>query len=353
MTTTKTTTDTPGSAPRPGAGRRGPRAELVRRWAPWAAGLLAVLACLGLQSQLYSGQERTVTTIFMFVALAQAWNLIGGFTGYACFGQVVFFGIGGYSTAVLMAHAHQNFWVSLVVSGVVAAVFAALIGLPLLRLRGHYFAIATLGVAEGMREVVTNVPSLTGGGAGITLPTVGSAATTAYLGNDGFYLLFLALAAGAIAISGLVSRSKFGFALRAINQDEDAAGAMGVRTTWDKVAVFSLSGFVTGVVGAAYAFQQVTIFPARLFDINITVLMVIMVVLGGSGTVLGPIVGAVALQFVSEYLRQNYTTVHTFLLGAIIIVAVVLLPQGIVTYIREGRRRREFSLLANVRRYRL
>jgi branched-chain amino acid transport system permease protein len=325
----------------------------VRRWGPWVLGLLAILGALGLQSQLFSGQERTVTTIFMFVALAQGWNLIGGFTGYACFGQVVFFGVGGYSTAVLMAQAHQTFWVSLVVSGIVAAAFGALIGLPLLRLRGHYFAIATLGVAEGMREVVTNLPGLTGGGAGITLPTVGTNATTAYLGNDGFYLLFLALAAFSVVVGGLVSRSKFGFALRAVNQDEDAAGAMGVNTTRSKVTVFALSGFVTGIVGAAYAFQQVTIFPARLFDSNITVLMVIMVVLGGSGTVLGPILGAVALQFVSEYLRQNYTTLHTFILGAIIIIAVVLLPQGIVSYVRDGWKQRDFSLLANVRRYRL
>ena len=329
------------------------RRNPLRRWGPWALGVLAILGALGLQSQLFSGQERTVTTIFMFVALAQGWNLIGGFTGYACFGQVVFFGVGGYSTAVLMAHAHQTFWVSLIVSGIVAAIFGALIGLPLLRLRGHYFAIATLGVAEGMREVVTNLPGLTGGGAGITLPTVGADATTAYLGNDGFYLLFLGLAAFSVVVGGLVSRSKFGFALRAVNQDEDAAGAMGVNTTRSKVTVFALSGFVTGIVGAAYAFQQVTIFPQRLFDSNITVLMVIMVVLGGSGTVLGPILGAVALQFVSEYLRQNYTTVHTFILGAIIIIAVVLLPQGIVSYVRDGWKQRDFSLLANVRRYRL
>jgi branched-chain amino acid transport system permease protein len=178
-------------------------------------------------------------------------------------------------------------------------------------------------------------------------------ATTAYLGNDGFYVLFLILAAGAVAVGGLVSRSKFGFALRAIHQDEDAAGAMGVNTTRSKVAVFALSGFVTGVVGAAYAFQQVTIFPDRLFDANFTVLMVVMVVLGGSGTVLGPVLGAVGLQYVSEYLRQNYTEVHIFMLGAIIIVAVVLLPQGIVSYVRDGRKNHELSLLANVRRYRL
>jgi branched-chain amino acid transport system permease protein len=320
---------------------------------PWASGVLLLLAALGLQTQLYSGQERTVTAIFMFVALSQAWNLIGGFTGYASFGQVVFFGIGGYFTAVAMTQWHLSFWTCLVLGGAVAALFGALIGMPLLRLRGHYFAIATLGVAEGMREVVTNLPGLTGGGAGITLPTVGDQATTAYLGNDGFYLLFLALAALAVLIGGLVSANKAGYALRAIHQDEDAAAAMGINTTRTKVLIFALSGLITGLVGATYAFQQVTIFPARLFDVDITVLMVIMVVIGGSGTVLGPLLGAVILQFLSEFLRQNYTGYHIFLLGAIIILAVVLLPQGGVNYLREARLTGEYSLLANVRRYRL
>lgn len=324
-----------------------------RRWLPWLAGIVVVLACFALQTQLYSGQERTVTTIFMFVALAQGWNLIGGFAGYASFGQVVFFGLGGYTTAVVMSHAHLSFWIALPLSAVVAAVFGALIGLPLLRLRGHYFAIATLGVAEGMREVITNLPSLTGGGAGITVPSVGSEAPTPYLGNDGFYVLFLVLAVAAVVLAALVSRNKFGFALRAINQDEDAAASMGINTTRTKVVTFALSGLITGLVGAAYAFQQVTIFPERLFDVDITVLMVIMVVIGGSGTVLGPLIGAVVLQFVSEWLRQNYTEAHIFLLGLIIIVAVVLLPQGIVNYVREARQNGDYSLLANVRRYRL
>jgi len=329
------------------------RRDQARRLRPWALGLVALLAALGLQGQLYSGQERTVATIFMFVALAEAWNLIGGFAGYASFGQVVFFGVGGYFTAVAMSHWHFSFWVSLLLSGVIAALFATLIGIPLLRLKGHYFAIATLGVAEGMREVVTNMTDLTGGGAGITVPTVGNNATTAYLGNDGFYLLFLGLAALSVLIAGLVARNKFGYALRAINQDEDAAAALGINTTRTKVLAFALSGFITGLVGASYAFQQVTIFPERLFDVDITVLMIIMVVIGGSGTVLGPLLGAVALQFLSEFLRQNLTNLHTFILGAIIIVAVILLPQGAVNYVREARRTKEYSLLANVRKYRL
>lgn len=332
-----------------GEGRR----DQVRRLLPWALGVVGVLGALGLQSQLFLGQQRTVAAIFMFVALAQAWNLIGGYAGYSSFGQVAFFGIGGYFTAVAISHWHLSFWVSMLLSGIVAALFAVLIGIPLLRLKGHYFAVATLGVAEGMREVVTNLPDLTGGGAGITVPTVGAEATTPYLGNDGFYLLFLALAVLGVLVAGLVSRNKFGYALRAIHQDEDAAAAMGINTTRMKVLTFALSGFLTGLVGAAYAFQQVTIFPQRLFDVEITVLMIVMVVIGGSGTVLGPLLGAVTLQFLSEFLRENFTDLHTFILGGIIIVAVILLPQGAVNYVREARRTKEFSLLANVRKHRL
>jgi branched-chain amino acid transport system permease protein len=323
------------------------------RYGPWTVGMVAVLVAVGLQSQLYVGQERVVSTVFMFIVLAQAWNLIGGFTGYASFGQVVFFGIGGYTTAVLMAEARWSYWPALAVSGLFAGVFAALLGTPLLRLRGHYFAVATLGVAEGTRELVNNLSDLTGGGAGITVPTFGAKATTAYLGDDGFYIVFLLLAAIAVAVAGLVVRSRFGLALRAINQDEDAAASMGINTTRAKVSAFTLSGVLTGLAGSVYTFQIVTVYPENMFDVQITVLMVIMVVIGGTGTILGPLLGAVALQFLSEWLRQSFTEAHIFILGAIIVLVVILMPEGAVTYVREARRGHGLSPLANIRRYRL
>jgi branched-chain amino acid transport system permease protein len=319
----------------------------------WLALAAALVAGLGLQTQLYAGQERTVSTVLMFVALAVAWNLIGGYTGYACFGQVGFFGLGGYLTAILMVWAHLWFWAALPIAAVVTAVFAAFVGAPLLRLKGHYFAVATLGVAEGLRELVTNVPRWTGGGAGITIPTVEAGAPTPWLGNDGFYVLFLALAVLAVAVALAVSRSRVGYALRAINQDEDAAAAMGVNTTVAKTLALAVSAAVTAAVGSAYAFQQINIYPDRLFDVDLTVLMVVMVVLGGAGTVVGPVIGGVVVAYASEWLRQNYPDVHTFLLGGLIIAAVVLLPQGLTTYLADAVRTRRFSLLDNVRRYRL
>jgi len=329
------------------------RPDGLRRALPWAVGLLALAAGFGLQTQLYTGQERTVTTVFMFVGLAAAWNLLGGYTGYASFGQVGFFGLGGYATVVVMVHAHLSFWLALPVAAVVAGGFAALVGWPLLRLRGHYFAVATLGVAEGLREVMTNLPRLTGGGAGITIPTVGPEAPTGWLGNDGFYVLFLLLAAFVVATAGIVASTPAGYALRAIHQDEEAAAAMGINTTVAKTLVFAGSAALTGMIGAAYAFQQVTIYPERLFDVDITVLMVVMVVLGGSGTILGPVLGAIAVAYASEWLRQHFTAGHTFVLGALIILAVILLPQGFTNYVRDATKSRRFSLLENVRRYRL
>lgn len=330
----------------------GPVPPRWRRLLPWALLLVALLGGLGLQSQLYSGQERVASTVLMFVALASAWNLIGGFTGYACFGQVGFFGLGGYATAALMVHMRLSFWLALPVAAALAGVFAALVGAPLLRLKGHYFAVATLGVAEGLREVVINAPRLTGGGAGITIPTA-RGAPTPWLGNDGFYRLFLVIAIVVVGVSIVVSSSRPGYALRAIHQDEDAAAAMGINTTVAKTLAFVVSAALTGAVGSAYAFQQVNLFPERPFDVGITVLMIVMVVLGGAGTVTGPVVGAVVVAFASEWLREHFTSVHTFLLGGMIIVAVVLLPQGITNYVRDAVRTRRFSLLDNVRRYRL
>lgn len=325
-----------------------------------AAGwILVALGAAGFAYLLYApvllleSFQRTLGGVFMFATLALAWNIIGGFAGYASFGNVVFFGLGGYTVATLMAKAGWTFWPALIVAGAVGVLFAVLMGLPILRLRGHYFAIATLSVAEGMREIVVNMPSLTGGGAGITIPAVGIEATTSYPGNTGFYYFFFVLLLVALAVTWRVSKSRFGYSLRAIHQDEDSAAALGINTTRAKVAAFALAGLLTALTGAIYAFQQVTIYPNRLFSIEFTVLMVVMAVIGGTGTIFGPVVGAVGLQFLSEYLRQNYLELHTFLFGAIIILAVIFLPNGFVESARELRSTKRIRFLANIKANRL
>jgi branched-chain amino acid transport system permease protein len=326
----------------------------VKRWLPYGAIALGlVVLALGPKYLFLDSEQRTLASVFMFVVLAQGWNLIGGFAGYPSFGNAVFFGLGGYTTAVLMSKAGAPFWLTAPAAAAVGAGFAVLMGIPILRLKGHYFAVATLGVAEGMREGVINLPGLTGGNKGITIPAVGSEATASYPGNTGFYFYFLALAVIATAAVWGVSRSRFGYALRAISQDEDAAGAAGINTTRMKIAAFAITGVLTALAGALYAYQQVTIYPPRLFAIDVTVLAVVMAVLGGSGTVWGPVIGAVSLQYLSEWLRDNFTDYHTFVFGAIIVIAVMILPMGVVTFVKDAWRERRFGLLDSVKAYRL
>jgi branched-chain amino acid transport system permease protein len=317
------------------------------------AGAVTVAAAVAAPAVADDSALRTLAGVFMFATLASAWNIIGGFAGYASFGNVVFFGLGGYTVAILMVRAGWGFWPALPVAVAVGAAYAAVVGLPVLRLRGHYFAIATLGVAEGTREVVLNLSHLTGGGAGITVPVLGNKATTAYPGNAAFYYLFLAAMGVAVTTSLAVARSRFGYGLRAIHDDEQGAAATGINTTRLKLAAFALSGALTALAGALFAFQQVTIYPERLFSVEITVLMVAMAVIGGVGTVLGPVIGAVGLQLLAEYLRQRYLNLHLIVFGALLAAVVVLMPEGLMSSAAQAWRERRLGLLDTVRRYRV
>ena len=213
------------------------------------------------------------------------------------------------------------------------------VGAPLLRLRGHYFAVATLGVAEGLREIVINLPRPHRRGRRHQHPSVGDRAPTRWLGNDGFYILFLVLAVVAVGVHCGAPTRAAGYALRAIHQDEDAAAAMGVRTTLAKTLAFAVSAALTGGIGAAYAFQQGDLPEPAVRRRHHGAA-------GGDGGVrwvrhrARPGGRRIVIALGSEWLRQNYTQVHTFLLGGLIMVAVILLPQGVGTYLRDAIRTR-------------
>jgi branched-chain amino acid transport system permease protein len=292
----------------------------------------------------------TATSVLLFVTLAESWNIIGGFAGYPSFGQVTFSGVGGYCAAVLTARAGVWFWAALPASAAFAAAFAAVVGVPLLRLRGTAFSIATLALAAGTEELVSNL-GVTGGGAGLTIPTYGPGPHTTHPGPLAFYWAFLALAAMAVAVVTWLASGRFGLALQAIRADEAAASSVGVATTRVKVAALSLSAGLAGAAGALSAFQLMVVFPGPLFDITTTALMVAMAVVGGRGTVLGPVVGALVLgTLVTELpLAGN---VDPLLLPALIIATVILLPDGVLGAVR-SRGWSRFSVLDAIQRYRL
>jgi branched-chain amino acid transport system permease protein len=311
--------------------------------------LLGLLACVPLFND--AAALHNWTFIVMYIVLAQSWNFIGGFAGYSAFGNVAFFGIGAYTTG-LMLLARQPFWLGLVVGAVVAGLFAFLLGLPVLRLRGHYFAIATLGTAEALRELIT-VRDIGGGGGGlISLPLPPLAAYT------WFFYGFLALALLCLLITVWLMRSRFGYALVAIRESEQAAEALGIATYRYKVAAFVLSAVPTALTGGLYAYWATGFDPPTVFDVGISVEMVLLCFLGGAGTVLGPIIGAILFETLSFQLQTSGFSLHNTLLGLSIAIVTLFFPQGILRLVQEFTRKpaagsaRANSLMEGVRRVR-
>jgi branched-chain amino acid transport system permease protein len=287
---------------------------------------------------------RVLTNAFMFATLAQAINLIAGYTGYPAFGNVVFFGLGAYATAVAMVRYDLPFVVGLLAAGVLCTIVALLIGPALLRLRGHYFAVGTLGLNEATRAVVENL-GITGGGWGLSLPLhPGGVQASASL----FYTLFLLMAVGMLVLTWLLIRSPLGYACRAIRAGEEAAASLGVSTTKVKSLMWAVSAMATGLVGGVYAYWLSYIDPASVFDMAIAIKFFVIMLLGGVGTLFGPIIGAIFLELVSTATWSRLLDYHVGVLGLIVIGVVLFFPGGFVEFFRQ--RKREIRNLFDPRR---
>ena len=283
---------------------------------------------LGLPQLVDLSQIRILTTISMFVVMASAWNLVGGLTGYGSFGNVAFFGLGAYTCAVIVDvhRMHLPMAVGIAMAPLVPAAFAALIGMPLLRLRGHYFAIATLGTAVAVGEVVKNIDYL-GGATGLFPPILHRAD-----------LIFLYMMVGAALLAVLVCRtimrSRFGYGLVAIRENEQAAGVMGVNATAYKVAAFTVAAALTGLAGGVFAVWNSFINQELGFSLDFNIQIILMAVVGGAGTLFGPVLGAIALQLLIQNLagRGDVAIFAQIGLGFLLAVTVIFVPRGIVDF---------------------
>ncbi len=322
----------------------------------WLAAIIVVLLLIGLLvvPKFRSDYELLTYTRFLLLALmAQGWNLIGGFTGYAAFGNVAFFGIGAYTTGLLMISQWQvPFFPALLCGAVLAALVATLIGLPVLRLKGHYFAIATLGVAEAARQVADTWDSVTQGSTGIDLPVRSE--------GEFFYYTALALVVIGLVVTALLVRSKLGYAWVAIREDQDAARMLGINTTPVKVLAFALSAVFSALAGGVTAYQNIHVTPGDFFKLEYTLQMIIATIIGGTGTLLGPILGAGVYQLLSTYVWSKFLELHPSVLGLIIVFFIIFAPRGLMSLVSEGmrvargqRRFRWQGLLANVRAHRV
>lgn len=270
---------------------------------------------------------RLLAMIFLWIGKTGCWNIISGYTGYIDFGAVGYYGIGSYVTALLMSKGHTPFLVSILVSGLVSAAIALPIGLPTLRLRGAYFGIATLAFAEAMKQIILEFDKTAGvnffeGPHGITLPMGPK--------NEFFYYIGFGVMMVVIGIAYWIKRSKFGYALRAIHEAEQAAELSGVDTLRNKVKAYMIGAFFLGVIGGVEAYWLTYITPHMVFDVLITIQMVVMSLLGGMGTVFGPVVGASFLTVIYELLHRDFPYTYTIIVGFIIVVVVLVMPKGIV-----------------------
>ena len=276
---------------------------------------------------------RVLTQTFLFAAIATGSNIIIGFTGYPAFGNIAFFGVGAYVTGVLMTNYSFSFFTTLPIAALFGILIAILLGLPILRLKGHYFAIATVGVMETIKEIVDNMTEITGGGLGLTLPIMQG--EPEYIYKFFYYIMLLSLLFS-LLILYIISKIKQGFALRAIRVDEDAASVIGIHTSLYKTFAWAISAGLVAITGGIYAYWISYIDPTTVFGGTYPVKMFAMILLGGSTSVIGPMVGAFILEIISELVWSKFIEIHGMVLGLLIVFIILFLPKGIFETFKGG-----------------
>ena len=283
--------------------------------------------------------------VLMLVTLASSINIIMGYTGYVSFGHIVFFGLGGYFAFYLM----QNFGVHVVlaalVGGIGASAMAFLIGTPVLRLRGAYFALATIGINEAMRAFMNNFEPF-GGAVGMFFQfSVYDAYGGAKSAGQLAYYAMVVVALATIATSFLVKKSKFGLSLLSIREDQDASQVLGIDPARTKVIAYAISAFFPGLAGAIFFFKNGIIEPGIAFDLQRSIESLVMVMLGGYGTVTGPIVGALIFDRLRSALITappielgsltiNLSNFHLVVAGVLLLLVVLFVTAGVIGWLR-------------------
>ena len=276
-------------------------------------------------------------SILMVVTLASSINIIMGYTGYVSFGHIVFFGLGGYFAFYIVQSFGSHILFAALAAGLGASAVAFLLGTPVLRLRGAYFALATIGINEATRAFMNNFDPF-GGALGMffnysVYDAYGGAKNAGQLS----YYAMAAIALGAIATSFLIKKSKFGLGLLAIREDQDAAQVLGIDPARAKVIAYAISAFFPALAGAVFFFKNGIIEPAIAFDLQRSIESLVMVMLGGYGTVTGPIVGAVMYDRLRSSLITNetFSNFNQFIAGVLLLIIVLFVTAGVVGWLRQ------------------
>ena len=285
--------------------------------------------------------------IFMYALMAQSWNILAGFCGQISLGHAAFFGIGAYSAAYLFFAYQLSPWIGMLVGVLIAMSMAVAIGIPTFRLRGHYFAIATLLIGEGV-QIFFQRWELVGAASGIFLPIVRENPLLSFQFHSSklpYYYIILAFLAFACFVVWCLERSRIGFYFRAIRDEPEAASSLGVNVTLYKSFAFMISAGLMSMAGAFYCQYVLVIDPETVFPLSLSILVVLMAVMGGAGTLWGPIVGAAVLVPLSEVTRIYYGgtggTLDLMIYGALIVLICIFKPEGLIGAVKLRRADRD------------
>jgi len=296
-------------------------------WKELATALVLVILAAFVPSMVNGYWLSIAVTTMMYIALATSWSLFSGPTHYISLATGAFFGIGSYLVGTGMSDYQMSFWVMAAISSVTGAVFAALIGVATLRLSGVYFVIFTLGLAEMIRNLVSWVQNNFLGSRGLYVLTD--------FRDEHLYWMLLVVAAVVYLFGWLVNRSRIGFALRIIGGDETVARHVGINTATAKVILFTTTGFFAALVGAIIAPRYSYIEPNQVFSPQLSFLVVIMALLGGSGRLWGALVGVIPFTILWEWVTVQFPNQSTLFLGLAFLLIVYVLPNGVVGRIEE------------------
>ena len=268
-----------------------------------------------------------------YAFIGQSWNIAGGFAGQLSFGHVVFFGAGAYASTILQLRFGMNPWLGLPASAIAGGIVGGIIGFLSFRagLKGSYFALITLAFAEVLRILVNSV-EFTGGGLGLLIPAKIGADNFQFSERIGFYFVILSLTVLSVAIAVWLKHSRFGAQLAAIRENEDAAMALGINVFNEKVKVMVLSGALCGIGGSFFAQYFLYIDPTIVFGVDKSVEMLLVSMIGGAGTVYGPLIGAVLLAGVGDATRvlTNVQGLSLVLYGSLLVIIIAFLPNGLI-----------------------
>lgn len=297
-------------------------------------GILIILLVLPIFLETYF--LHILITIFLFAFLSEAWNLIGGYAGQLSLGNAAFFGLGAYGAVLLSRYYNIPPWIGgILIGGSAAIILSLIVGLTCFGLRGPQFAIATLAIGEVMRYLFLNQRKITVGAEGIAIPYKGdSIYYFQFLSKIPYYYIALALMLFGIYITWRLEKSRIGYYLVAVNQNQDAAEAIGINSVRAKQISLSLSAFLTAIGGTFYVQYIYYIDPHVAFSLSLSIEFALIAIVGGVGTVMGPIIGSFilrpALEFTNALLGATYTGVHFILYGCLLITVVMLKPEGLI-----------------------